>query len=155
MIGRHQRYIRADGYVVTDIDRAVIHGGKVEIGQEVVPDIHMLAVINLHRALETEILSDFAHDFLNDFLPFRIIFVQLVVPLAGSVCLVLDFQQFGICQVKQFTGVDFLFFSHAVYPSFISIIILRGTVPHGFQNTSVSFIMDLTIVINTKRKDRS
>ena len=133
MIGGHQRYIRIDGNIVTDIDRAVIHGGEVEIGEEVVPDIHMLAVVNLHRPLEAEILSHFPHDLLNDFLPFRIILIQLVVTLAGSVGLVLDFQQFGIGQIKQFTGVDFLFFSHTVYPSFIIFIILHGPAAYHFQ----------------------
>lgn len=112
MVGGHQGDARAEADVVPDVNAGVVHHRQAEVGEEIFPDEGVAAVVELDRTLEIEGGSHAPQHIQNQIPAGGVKFIQLIVPPADLVGLVLDLSQLRASGIKHMPGKYFLFFRH-------------------------------------------
>ena len=111
--GRHQRNIGGDHHIVPDENVGIIQHAEMVVGEEILPDVGVDAVIELHRRLEVEALPDLSQNRAHQPRNAVIVFVQRVDQTAGFMGFVLGVPQLHGIGAEQQPGFDPFGFFHS------------------------------------------
>ena len=96
----------------------VIHDQQIEIGEKVIADIGVTAIIELNGALKVVVFADAAYELLYNGQTLRIIFIHGVELSAAFVGPMFDIPEFATSRIEQLSCKNLFLFSHS-RPSFV------------------------------------
>ena len=112
MVGGHEGYVGAEAHVVPDVDAGVVHHHQVEVGEKVLPDEGVTAVVELDRALEVAYLAHASQNVPQHVGPGGIVLIHGIVLPAGLMGDVLEILQFLPPGVEHLPGKNLFFLRH-------------------------------------------
>lgn len=112
MVGCKKGYVRSYAYVIADEHTGIVHNGKIEVGEEILADECMGAVIKIDGTDKMERISYAAENGAHYFIAFGISLWETVISLIGS----MGFHFYGFqliaLIVEKFACIYFFFFTH-------------------------------------------
>ena len=119
--GRHQRNIGRDHHIISNVNIRVIQHAEVVVREEILPDVGVDAIVELHRRLEVEPLPDAPQNGPHQPRNALVVLIQRIHQAAGLVRLVLGVPQLHGVGPKQQPRFDSLGFFHVV-SSFVAYL---------------------------------
>ena len=119
--GRHQRNIGRDHHIIPNVNIRVIQHAEVVVREEILPDVGVDAIVELHRRLEVEPLPDLSQNGAHQPRNELVVLIQRIHQAAGLMRLVLGVPQLHGVGPKQQPRFDSLGFFHVV-SSFVAYL---------------------------------